>query len=135
MYTSSCNIGVICAFDFTKVEISQAMPIKRFIIMTSLRTRQTVLGQIFVFDDHRSNPTRFIYCLVIKEQNWMGKPYSATLENCFHAMKDHAVSKNITSISMPLIGHSHGDDLSVDLVELILKNIFSPPNIVLNIYP
>lgn len=91
-------------------------------------------GQIFVFDDHRMNPTRFIYCLVIKEQNWMGKPYSAVLENCFHAMKDHAVGKNVTDISMPLIGHAHGDDLSVDLVELILKNIFSPANITLNIY-
>ena len=75
---------------------------------------------------------RFIYYLVTKEKYWHLPSYKTLLQS-LEAMREHCRQNGVTKLSMPCIGCGL-DRLAWDLVESIIKSVFSKENIKITIY-
>ena len=101
---------------------------EKFGRIEELKKSEANIGGIAVLADGR----RFIYNLVTKEK-YSDKPTYESVRKSLEAMKAHALSHNVASISMPLIGCGL-DGLSWPAVRTLIKNVFQLEKMKITIY-
>ena len=101
---------------------------EKFDKVEELRCQRKTVGKVAVLKVN----SRFIYYLVTKK-NYYYKPTYRDVRNSLVEMRKHALSNNITNISMPAIGCGL-DQLHWHRMKLIIKEVFLPTDIEINVY-
>ena len=101
---------------------------KKFGRINELKSQHPTVGGLCILEEE----TRYIYYLVTK-RFYYEKPTYETLKSSLVALREHMISHNVKSISMPLIGCGL-DRLQWNKVKELLYENFEDTEISINVY-
>ncbi|KAM4698916.1 ADP-ribose glycohydrolase OARD1 isoform 2-T2 [Discoglossus pictus] len=116
--SADCRMGAGIALEFRN----------KFGRVEELKSQNKKKGEVSILEDNG----RYIYYLVTKERA-RHKPTENDLKKSLEAMKQHALSVNVTSLSIPRIGCGL-DRLQWERVSSILEEVFKDTNIKFTVY-